>query len=209
MGNMFAKKQNLMDDLITYRMTSKSLQRSAKKCEANQVTQRAKLKKALEQRNLEGAKIYGDSCIREKNQALRFLRFSAKIDAVASRLESAMMVQQINVAMGQTVKSMANVLSTMNVDQVSETMEKFEKAFADMDVRTGYMEGAMETSGGMSTSPDEVDALIAMVGDEAGMDMSLLLGAAPEGTALPTAAKPAVSAKPEDALEARLALLRR
>ena len=132
MGNLFSKK-DLMDDLIQFRMTSKSMQRSAKKCEKNQEIQKAKLKKAIEQKNMEGARIYAQNVIREKNQALNFLRFSSRIDAVASRLETSIRIQEVNKAMGQTVKGMASVLANMKVDQVADTMEEFEKVkFLDM-----------------------------------------------------------------------------
>jgi charged multivesicular body protein 1 len=183
------------------------MQRSAKKCEDNQKAQKAKMLKAMKEKNMQSAKIYGDSCIREKNQALQFQRFAAKIDAVASRLESAMRVQEINAAMGSTVRSMAGVLKNMNVDHVAATMEDFEKAFADMDVRTGYMEGAMETSTGMMTSPDEVDQLMQMAAEEANLDVAALMDSAGTvGTKKPAAAAAATT---EDALEARLAQLRR
>jgi len=39
-------------------------------------------------------------------------------------------------------------------------MEQFEKQFEDMDVRSGYMETAMESTTAMATPPEEVDALI-------------------------------------------------
>jgi len=84
------------------------------------------------------------------------------------------------------------------------------QAFADMDVRAGYMEGAMEASTSMATPPDEVDNLISMVADEAGLDAAMVLDKAGDvGTKVPTANTEATAAKPEDALEARLAALRR
>lgn len=44
---------------------------------------------------MEGARIYGQNVIREKNQALNFLRLSSRIDAVAARLETAIRMQQV------------------------------------------------------------------------------------------------------------------
>ena len=46
---------------------------------------------------MEGAKIYAQNVIREKNQALNFLRLSSRIDAVASRLETAIRMQDVNI----------------------------------------------------------------------------------------------------------------
>jgi hypothetical protein len=44
---------------------------------------------------MEGARIYGQNVIREKNQALNFLRLSSRVDAVAARLETAIRMQQV------------------------------------------------------------------------------------------------------------------
>ena len=96
MGNVFAKK-SLEDDMITFRLTSKQLSRSSKKCEKNEASNKAKLKQAIEKGNIDGARIYAENAIREKNQALNFLRLSSRIDAVASRLEAAVRMQQVKI----------------------------------------------------------------------------------------------------------------
>lgn len=133
MGN----KHTLHDDLITFKLTSKQMARSAKKCDKNMAAQKEKLKTAIKQGNMEGAKIYAQNVIREKNQSLNFLRMGSRIDAVASRLETAIRMQEVNQAMGMTVKGMANAMKSMNVEQISRTMSEFEKQFEDMDVRSG------------------------------------------------------------------------
>ena len=46
----------------------------SKKCEKNEKAQKLKLKQAIEKGNMEGAKIYAQNAIREKNQALNYLR---------------------------------------------------------------------------------------------------------------------------------------
>jgi charged multivesicular body protein 1 len=42
---------------------------------------------------MEGARIYGQNVIREKNQSLNFLRLGSRVDAVAARLETAIRMQ--------------------------------------------------------------------------------------------------------------------
>jgi charged multivesicular body protein 1 len=200
-------KHSLEDDLITFKLTSKQFARSAKKCDKNMETQKQKLKKAMEQGNMEGARIYAQNVIREKNQSLNFLRLGSRIDAVASRLETAIRMQQINQAMSQTVKGMSNAMKSMKVEQIASTMEEFEKNFEDMDVRSGYMESTMESTTSMTTPPEEVDNLMKMVADEAGLELSGQLDSTPAGAvAAPAAA--AATADPATELEARLAALR-
>ena len=64
------------------------------------------MKKAIEKGNIEGAKIYAQNAIREKNQALNFLRMQSRLDAVSSRLESAMQMGQLTKSMGGVVHGM-------------------------------------------------------------------------------------------------------
>ena len=43
---------------------------------------------------MEGAKIHAENSIRQKNQALNYRRMSARIDAVAARVQTAMTTKQ-------------------------------------------------------------------------------------------------------------------
>ena len=199
---------SLEDDLITFKLTSKQMARSAKKCEKNEVLNKEKLKVAIKKGNMEGARIYAQDAIREKNQALNFLRLGSRIDAVASRLETSIRMQQVSQAMGQTVKGMSNAMKSMEVGKISNVMEQFEKQFEDMDVVSGYMESTMEGTTALSTPPEQVDELIRMVADEAGLQVGGQLDSAgPVGSALPQT-QPLAEIK-EDDLEARLAALRK
>ena len=131
------QRHTLEDDLITFKLTSKQMGRASNKCKNNMEAQKSKLKKAIEQGNMEGAKIYAQNVIREKNQSLNFLRMQSRVDAVASRLEAAIRMQDVNKAMVQVVKGMSSAMKTMDVERISKTMEQFEKNFEDMDVRSG------------------------------------------------------------------------
>ncbi|CAN0018356.1 unnamed protein product [Discosporangium mesarthrocarpum] len=167
MGN----RVSLENELINLRLTSKQQQRSAAKCTKNEKIAKAKLRDAIKAGNIEGARIYGQNAIREKNQALNCLRLSSRIDAVASRLETSIRMKQVNSSMEGVVKGMGKALKTMDVERISKTMESFEQQFVGMDVRAGFMENAMGESAAMSTPQDQVDNLIQMVADEAGLEL--------------------------------------
>eukprot|EP01084_Bolivina_argentea_P289784 497670_1 len=182
MGN----RQSLDDELIELRLTSKAMLRSAKKCEKNEAAAKVKLKQAIQKGNIEGARIQGQNAIREKNQALNCLRLSSRIDAVASRLETAIRMKSVNKSMSGVVKGMGAALKTMDTVRISKTMDNFEKQFEDMDVRAGYMENAMSNTTAMSTPQEQVDELIQMVADEAGLEIEGQLDEAGKvGSAIP------------------------
>ena len=44
---------------------------------------------------MEGAKIHGENAIRQKNQALNYRRMSARVDAVAARVQTAVTMKQV------------------------------------------------------------------------------------------------------------------
>ena len=51
-------------------------------------------------------------------------------------------------------------------------MDKFETQFEDLDVATGYYENATSSATAVGTPQDDVDKLIAMTADEAGVELS-------------------------------------
>lgn len=45
---------------------------------------------------MEGARIHAENAIRQKNQGLNYLRMSARVDAVASRVQTALTTRRVN-----------------------------------------------------------------------------------------------------------------
>lgn len=54
------------------------------------------MKKAIQKGNMEVARIHGENAIRQKNQSLNFLRMAARIDAVASRVQTAVTTKKVH-----------------------------------------------------------------------------------------------------------------
>lgn len=67
---------------------------------------------------MEGAKIYAENVIRNKNQALAFRRMSSRVDAVSQRVQTAMTTKQVTHSMSGVVKSMESAMKSMNLEQV-------------------------------------------------------------------------------------------
>lgn len=201
MGN----KISLEDNLIDMRITSKQMQRAAKKCEKNEKSAIEKLKKAIKQGNSEGARIYGQDAIREKNQALNCLRMASRIDAVSSRIETAVRMNDVSSAMKSVVKGMDRGLAAMDPEQISKIMDKFESQFEDLDVKAEYMEGTMNATTATTTPTEQVDELIMMVADENNLQLGDAFSEMSPVGELPKKEKPKAES---DDLEARLANLR-
>lgn len=92
--------------------------------------------------------------------------------------------------MAQVVRGMGRAMESMNLEQVSlqemsnmclsnnmfikisMVMDKFEEQFEDLDVQTGYMEGAMAGTTTLNTPQNEVDQLMHQVADEHGLELN-------------------------------------
>ena len=112
-------------------------------------------------------------------------------------------------SMQGVVKGMDVGLASMNVEQLSETMDKFEQQFEDLDVKAEYMEGTMNATTATSTPAEQVDALIGLVADENDLDLGdAFADAGVAKKKVPEAEKEEEKASVQDDLEARLANLR-
>ncbi|KAJ3416367.1 Charged multivesicular body protein 1b [Chytridiales sp. JEL 0842] len=168
-------------------------------------TNQLKTLKALQTGNVEVARLHASNAIRKKSESLNFLRLSARVDAAASRVETAVKMRQVTGSMTSVVKNMERAMNSMNLEQISMVMDKFEQQFEDLDVQTAYMEGSMSQSTAMTTPIDQVDDLMQQVADENGLELQMELpGVESKGFKLGTA----TIEGEQDELAERLAKLR-
>merc|ERR1711963_1256291 len=168
--------------LFNLKFAAKQLHRDSKKCEKEEKAERAKLKKAMEKGNMEVARIHAENAIRQKNQALNFLKMSARVDAVASRVQSAVQTKKVTTSMSGVVKAMDSAMKSMNLEKISNLMDRFEKDFEDLDVQTGVMEGAMNQTTATNIPTDAVEGLMKQAADEAGLELNMDLPSAADNT---------------------------
>lgn len=190
-------------NLFNLKFAAKELERSAKKCEKDSVNEKQKLKRAIEQGNMEGAKIYAENSIRNKNQALAFRRMSSRVDAVSQRVQTALTTKKVTHSMAGVVKSMEAAMKSMNLEQISNLMDRFEQQFESLDVQSNVMSDAMQSTTTMTTPQNEVDSLMQQVADEAGIELNQNLPQAQQSTIGVSTAS-----QDQDELTQRLAKLR-
>jgi len=193
------------DTLFQLRFTTKQLEKLSVKAEKEEKAQKAKVKKALQQGNHEGARIYAENAIRKKNEGLNYLRMASRVDAVRCKVQSAVTMKGVAGSMQTVVKGLEKAMNAMDLEKVSKIMEKFESQVEDSDVRISVMEDAMGASTTTTTPKDQVDLLISQIADEHGLDIQEQISAA----AIPSAALRSDAKKEkEDELSKRLQELR-
>jgi len=161
----------LENSLFSLKFTAKQLSKQSAKASKDEQKEIEKLKKALQKGNSEGAKIYAGNAIRKKNESLNLLRLSSRIDAVTSRVQTAVTMRAVTGSMGKVVQGMDVAMKTMDLERISLVMDKFEQQFTDLDVQTGYMEDTMNDTTAVSMPQDQVDLLMQKVADEAGIEV--------------------------------------
>ena len=104
--------------LFNLKFASKQLMRDSKKADKEEKAEKNKLKKAIEKGNMDVARIHAENAIRQKNQSLNYLRMSARIDAVASRVQTAVTTKRVTSSMQGVVKAMDSAMKSMNLEKV-------------------------------------------------------------------------------------------
>ncbi|KAK6580218.1 hypothetical protein PZA11_007240 [Diplocarpon coronariae] len=217
--------------LFNLKFTAKQLNRQATKASKDEKTEKDKLKKvssppplavppresrpcltvgnsrqAIQQGHNDIAKIYAQNAIRKQNERLNLLRLGSRIDAVASRVQTAVTMRQVTGSMMNVVKGMDQAMKAMDLEKISAVMDRFETQFEDLDVATGYYENATTSATAVGTPQEDVDRLMSQVADEAGVELHQEMEGAKAVTAAPVKSGP--TEVEEDGLGERLRALR-
>ena len=66
---------------------------------------------AIEQKNIESARLYAENAIRKKNEGLTYLRMAARVDAVAAKVQTAVTMKGVRTALSsRLVQLVSHVL---------------------------------------------------------------------------------------------------
>uniref|UniRef100_A0AAR2L4P2 Charged multivesicular body protein 1B n=1 Tax=Pygocentrus nattereri TaxID=42514 RepID=A0AAR2L4P2_PYGNA len=191
--------------LFNLKFAAKELQRNSKKCDKEEKVEKAKVKKAIQKGNMEVARIHAENAIRQKNQSVNFLRMSARVDAVAARVQTAVTMNKVSTHMHTFTMNLYTMDSSccFLIGQISSLMDKFEHQFETLDVQTQQMEDSMSSTTTLTTPQNQVDTLMQEMADEAGLDLNMELPQGQTGTVASS-----VASTEQDELSQRLAKLR-
>ena len=67
------------------------------------------------------ARIYAQNAIRKQNEKLNLLRLSSRIDAVSSRVQTAVTMRQVTGSMANVVRGMDSAMKAMDLEKVRNT----------------------------------------------------------------------------------------
>ena len=76
---------------------------------------------AIQQNHSDIAKIYAQNAIRKQNEKLNLLRLASRIDAVSSRVQTAVTMRQVTGSMANVVRGMDSAMKSMDLEKVKTT----------------------------------------------------------------------------------------
>ncbi|CAH8858700.1 unnamed protein product [Trichobilharzia szidati] len=190
--------------VFNLKFAGKQMQRCAARCNRDELDAKNKLKMAIKKGDTEGARIHAENAIRHKHTATSYLRLAARIDALVSRVQSAITTKSFTKSIMTVVGCMEDAAKSMDMEKVSSLMDRFEMEFDNIDIQSKLVSSSLANTMSISTPENEVQGLINQVADEAGIELNQELdGANPSSVSVAP-----ISAEEEDGLTQRLARLR-
>ena len=82
--------------MFDIKFTAKQLERESNKAKKREEEHKIKLRNAIKNGEMERAKICAENALREKQQQLSLLKLASRMEAVASRVEQALVVGKVS-----------------------------------------------------------------------------------------------------------------
>ncbi|XP_071182240.1 charged multivesicular body protein 1a-like [Salvelinus alpinus] len=133
---------------------------------------------------------------------------ASRVDAVASKVQTAVAMKAVTKNMTQVTKALDKALGSMDLQKVSAVMDKFETQVQNLDVHTSVMEDSMSSATTLTTPQDQVDDLILQIAEESGLEVMDQLSQVPAGATSLGESSSRSQHEKEDQLSRRLAALR-
>lgn len=164
--------QQLQDTIFEMRLATKQLAKESQRCEKEERVEKEKAKNYLAKGMIDNARIHAENAIRKKNESINYLKLSSKMDAVASRIQSAQRTESMTKNFSKVIPQMNRALKNMNVENIGQTMMDFERCFENLDVATGYINESLNQTTSNSAPREQVDGLLGQIASEHSIQVS-------------------------------------
>eukprot|EP00177_Eucheuma_denticulatum_P000514 GFKZ01000919.1.p1 GENE.GFKZ01000919.1~~GFKZ01000919.1.p1 ORF type:complete len:213 (-),score=39.47 GFKZ01000919.1:237-848(-) len=197
----------MQEVIFKMRFTSKTIGRQAAKSQKQVAVEERKAKDAMARGNMDGARIHAENAIRNNSEALSYLKLQSQLEAVSAKLQAQQVRAQVSDSMNAVTANLDQALGTMDVTQISYTMEKFIQQSEELDMSTMVMDKAIGESTSSATPQDQVNNLLTRIADENNLDVSHKISGQAAPMSQPNQIGGAHQVGASDDLEARLAAL--
>lgn len=81
--------------MFNLKLRVKELEMISRRCAKQEKIEKVKCKQAIQKNQVEKARIHAENAVRQNSQSLNFLRMSGRVDAIVSRIQSAISSRQV------------------------------------------------------------------------------------------------------------------
>lgn len=202
-----APPPSMQEVIFKMRFTSKTIGRQAVKSQKQVNVEERKAKDAMAKGNMDGARIHAENAIRNNSEALSYLKLQSQLEAVSAKLQAQQVRAQVSDSMVAVTTNLDEALGSMDVSQISFTMEKFIRQSEDLDISTVVMDKAIGESTSSATPQNQVNNLLQKIADENNLDVAGKIGGPTAPLSQPHQINVPQRIGAPDDLEARLAAL--
>ncbi|OBA29102.1 hypothetical protein HANVADRAFT_54554 [Hanseniaspora valbyensis NRRL Y-1626] len=152
------QQEALANTLFNLKFTQKQLVKQANKS----------LKERNNDDHEELIKILASNVIRKKNEYLNLIKLTNKLDIIISKLNTSMIMQQVNGQFMQITRNLDVALQNMNLENITMVMDKFDEQVKEIDLNTETLTSVSENGNVDSLKfedDDKVNELINKVKD--------------------------------------------
>ena len=169
-----------MDDtLFNLKLNAKMMAKEAQRAQKDERVEKEKAKKCLEKGLVDAARVHAENAICKKNTALNFLKFSSKLDATASKIQSATRTSAMTQQFSHLLPQLEGAVRNLNIEHVGQTMSEFERVFDNIEVAGQYVGDALQSTTSVSAPRSEVDGLLSQIASEHGIEVEAQMGETP------------------------------
>ena len=167
-------KPDLYKIHIDLKLRAKTLERNSKTADKNEIKERDKIKKAIEQGSHEKARLYAQNAIRNRNVSKSLLKLACRIEAISEKIKHADQIDNVVKQMGNINTILEGTMDYKNIASMSNAMESFEKSFENLDVYSETMGNTIDESTACMNDEDEIRELISAEADKHSIDINNL-----------------------------------
>ena len=109
---------------------------------------------------MENARVYAETVIRQRKEAINVRRFGVKMGALAAKIEGAARTQEMSKTMASSIPALKTAMKKMDSMGIGANIAEFEKVFEDMEVKTSEIDAALENVYQGTISQEEVGSLL-------------------------------------------------
>nr|CAD7416556.1 unnamed protein product [Timema poppensis] len=151
------------------------MSRNARRSQKQEKIEKEQCKKHIRKGNLAVAKIHAENSIRQRNQALNFLTMSARVEAIAAKVQDAQTMNRVTNSLRKVSEAMDKTLKSMNLEKISKLVDAFENNLQELDVRESCVKDMMSEATTTAVPILDVEGLLNEVAEEAGLDLMVSL----------------------------------